>query len=183
MEISLDIESAHAVCQSCHILLVEAGELSGHKLRGPAEYENLEAAEATAVALGANEVSNSWGGPEASLEGDTAFNHQGIVITASGGDYGFRNWSNPFGGGFVDYPATSPHVVAVGGTRLTLGPEERGQQETVWNGSGAGRKRLQRSVRRRPNGRPRRATGPKWAAGRAGPWPMSRRTPTRTRAS
>ncbi len=57
MEISLDIETAHAICQNCKIVLVEAD--SGY-------IPDLEAAEETAVQLGATEISNSWGGPECS---------------------------------------------------------------------------------------------------------------------
>ena len=77
-EISLDIETAHSVCQNCSIVLVEA-ETSA--------YVNLEAAEHSAAVLGAGEISNSWGGPE---EGETVgaektspFNVPGVVITAS----------------------------------------------------------------------------------------------------
>ena len=55
LEISLDIEVAHATCESCEILLVEADVPS---------YEDLERAEQSAAMLGAGEVSNSWGGPE-----------------------------------------------------------------------------------------------------------------------
>ncbi len=55
VEISTDLDVAHSLCQSCHILLVEASSAS---------YEDLEAAEETAVRLGATEVSNSWGGSE-----------------------------------------------------------------------------------------------------------------------
>ena len=55
VEVSLDVETAHAICQSCHIALVEAGAPS---------YEDLGIAEDTAVQLGATEISNSWGGPE-----------------------------------------------------------------------------------------------------------------------
>jgi len=130
LEISLDIDTAHAVCQSCHILLVEAAE--------PVNLD-LEAAEHSAESLGATEISNSWGGPE---EGTTAheasgpFNHPGTVITASAGDNGYLDWDS--GLGAVEFPAGSPHVVAVGGTRLKLGAGSSWAGETVWNGDGAG---------------------------------------------
>ena len=131
MEISLDVETAHAVCQSCHILLVEA--------TAPVD-AYLEAAERTAESLGANEISNSWGGPEAGTttksEASGPFNHPGTVITASAGDNGYLDWDS--GSGAVEFPAASPHVVAVGGTRLKLGPGSIWQGETVWNGDGAG---------------------------------------------
>ena len=131
LEISTDVEMARAVCQSnCKILLVEADSSSD---------ENLEEAERTAVALGAGEISNSWGGGE--LRSDSpAFNHPGIVITASAGDDGYLNWTQAeeaeahkeeYNVG-ANYPASSPHVVAVGGTKLTLSGGIR-QSETVWN--------------------------------------------------
>jgi hypothetical protein len=131
VEISLDIEVAHATCQNCHIALVEASSPS---------YEDLEAAENTAAQLGATEVSNSWGGGEPTPD-SPAFNHPGIVITASAGDAGYLNWmaAESVERGFPVYPASSPHVVAVGGTRLTLSnPANTWQSEAVWNGHGAG---------------------------------------------
>ena len=130
LEISLDIETARAVCQSCHVLLVEADE--------PVDLD-LEAAEHAAETLGATEISNSYGGPE---EGTLAhelagpYNHAGTVITASAGDNGYLDWNS--GLGAVEFPAASPHVVAVGGTRLKLGAGSSWSGETIWNGDGAG---------------------------------------------
>ena len=140
-EVSIDIEIAHAVCQNCHIALVEANE---------PEVPSLEAAENTAArprsegGVGANEISNSWGGPEPPLDVE-AFNHPGIVITAASLDDGYLNWarskeeeSEGVTSG-VNYLAASPHVVAVGGTSLTLnGPAEAWGEETVWYRSGGG---------------------------------------------
>ncbi len=136
VEISTDIETADAICQlHCHIVLVEANTDS---------YEDLEAAEETAVRLGREgttaadtEVSNSWGGSEPLLDSG-AFNHPGTVIAAAAGDDGYLNWTNAaeaeeeeyYAG--ADYPAASPHVVAVGGTRLGFS-EDAWKEETVWN--------------------------------------------------
>jgi hypothetical protein len=124
LEISLDIQTSHAICQSCHILLVEASSNSE---------EALEAAEQRAVEDGATEISNSWGG-SAPVSDSPAFNHPGVVITASSGDYGYLNWDAPFAEerGFPDYPAASPHVVGVGGTHLRV-EEGAWKEETVWN--------------------------------------------------
>jgi hypothetical protein len=135
VEISTDIEVTHAICQNCKILLVEAD--------API-YTDLEEAEETAVRLGATEVSNSWGGPQEGSSGQ-AFDHPGTVITAAAGDDGYLNWTEAEAaeearkegtetGYFVgtDYPATSPDVVAVGGTKLTLAGGIR-QSENVWN--------------------------------------------------
>jgi subtilase family serine protease len=135
LEISLDIEVAHATCQSCEILLVEADEPT---------YEDLEAGEKSAAALGAGEISNSWAGPEEGetpgLESTGPFNHPGIVITAAAGDDGYLDWDSESASerGDVNFPASSPHVVAVGGTRLGLGSGSAWAAESVWNGDGAG---------------------------------------------
>jgi Subtilase family len=129
VEISLDVETVHATCQSCHILLVEASSTSDN---------SLIAAEATAERLGAQEVSNSWGSNESYVsvtEAEGPFNHPGTVITASAGDDGYREWGR-HSTRFTSFPAASPHVVAVGGTRL-YAAEDVWQDETVWNGAGA----------------------------------------------
>jgi len=101
-EISLDLDMVSALCPNCHILLVEATSAS---------MGNLGTAVNTAVSLGANVVSNSYGGSDSSLDAtfDSAYyNHPGVAIVASSGDNGFG----------VSYPASSPYVVAVGGTHL-----------------------------------------------------------------
>jgi hypothetical protein len=136
-EISLDIEASHATCQNCKIVLVEAKSAS---------FEDLEEAEQTAAGLGATEISNSWGGPApdvtAAEDNASVFKASGIVVTAAAGDDGYLDWGAKESSerGFADYPASSPHVVAVGGTRLLgpLGPGGTWGGETVWNGDGAG---------------------------------------------
>jgi hypothetical protein len=136
-EISLDIEVSHATCQSCKIVLVEANSDS---------FEDLEAAEKAAATHGATEISDSWGGPApgvtAGEDDASAFKQPGIVVTAAAGDDGYLDWDAKESSerGFADYPASSPHVVAVGGTRLLgpLGPGGTWGGETVWNGDGAG---------------------------------------------
>ena len=132
LEISLDIEVTRAVCQSCHIVLVEASNPT---------YENLETAERTAATLGAGEISNSWGGSEHGVtveeERKSPFDHPGLVITAASGDDGYLDWGDSEKG-YAEYPASSPHVVAVGGTRLTLTESDAWAGEAVWNGYGAG---------------------------------------------
>ncbi len=128
-EISLDIEVTHATCQNCHILLVEASDTS---------YISLDAAEETAVKLRASEISNSWSGGEPTTD-SPVFDHPGLVITAASGDDGYLNWQSQEldARGSVGYPASSPHVVAVGGTRLSLTSAGTWAGETVWNGDGA----------------------------------------------
>ncbi len=125
-EIALDVETAHAVCQNCHILLVEA-ETSYS--------DDLEAAVDTAVAEGAEEISNSYGSPSPYYEG--GYDHPGVVITASTGDWGYDNWVSPEWGEEANAPASLPSVVAVGGTSLDLSGESW-SAETPWLEGGSG---------------------------------------------
>ncbi len=121
LEIALDVEVAHEICQNCKILLVEANSNS---------FADLAAAENEAVKLGANVISNSWGSNEFGGEAayDSYFNHPGVVITASSGDSGYG----------VGYPAASPYVVAVGGTTLTLNGDNSYLSEAAWADGGSG---------------------------------------------
>lgn len=122
LEIALDVEIAHAVCQNCKIVLVEANSNS---------LANLGAAENEAAALGANVISNSYGGSEYSSEAadqSSYFNHPGVAITASSGDNGYG----------VEFPAASSYVTAVGGTTLKLNVDNSYQSESTWSGSGSG---------------------------------------------
>jgi subtilase family serine protease len=114
-ETALDLQMASAMCPACKIILVEASSNS---------YTNLAAAENMAFNLGAKIISNSYGGGESGIN-DSAYNHDGIAITVSSGDSGYG----------VQYPASSSHVIAVGGTSLYL---SSGRYETVWSGAGSG---------------------------------------------
>jgi PKD repeat protein len=133
VEVSLDVEMAHSVCPKCKILLVETENES---------FTDLSAGVNEAVALGATEVSNSYGGPEAELAPSekAAYNHPGVVIAAATGDYGYDDWNllnediEP--PGRPDLPASLPSVVAVGGTTLLLTTEGKRESESVWNGNG-----------------------------------------------
>lgn len=118
-EISLDLDMVSAICPNCHILLVEASSAS---------IADLGASVNEAVALGATEVSNSYGGSESSSDPsyDTSYyNHPGIAITVSSGDSGYG----------VEYPAASQYVTAVGGTSLSTATNARGWTESVWSTS------------------------------------------------
>ena len=122
LEISLDIQVAHAICPNCKILLVEAKSNS---------FSNLIAAEDYATTH-ANVVSNSWGGGEFSSETSSAydghFNRPGVPITVSSGDAGYG----------VEFPAASQYVTAVGGTTLRLNGNNTRLSETVWSSAGSG---------------------------------------------
>ena len=91
-------------------------------------------------------ISISWGGPEASwtMQAMTALDSAcqaagalGVTITVAAGDNGSTDGASGDGvnGNNVDFPASSPHVLACGGTRLagtgTI------TSEVVWNDQAA----------------------------------------------
>jgi len=120
-EIALDLDMVSAVCPNCKILLVEADSNS---------FNNLAAAVDMAAAMGANAISNSYGGSEFSSEASfqSHYNHPGSAITVSSGDSGYG----------TEFPASSQYVTAVGGTSLVRSSSSRGWSENVWSGAGSG---------------------------------------------
>jgi subtilase family serine protease len=119
-ESALDLDMASAMCPNCRLYLIEANSNA---------FSNLVVAEATAARLGAHAISNSYGVAEANTQSyEAAYNHPGIAITASTGDTGYG----------VEFPASSPHVIAVGGTHLVTATNSRGWSESVWPGAGSG---------------------------------------------
>ncbi len=119
-ETALDLDMASAMCPNCKIILVEA--------TSPTD-ANLGKAENTAAAKGAHVISNSYGGGESGSQSYEAnYNHPGVAITVSTGDSGYG----------AQFPATSPHVTAVGGTHLVTASNARGWSETAWSGGGSG---------------------------------------------
>jgi subtilase family serine protease len=119
LEISLDIQWAHAIAPGAHILLVEASSNS---------FANLLTAEDYAAAH-AQYVSNSWGGSEFSGESayDSHFAQSGVSFFVSAGDAGLP----------AEYPSASPNVISVGGTTLNFSGSTF-SSETGWSGGGGG---------------------------------------------
>src|SRR6266498_2142487 len=101
LEISLDVQWAHAIAPGAKILLVESRTNS---------FTNLLAAEDYAKTH-AQYVSNSWGASEFSGESsyDPHFAQPGVSFFASSGDSGTP----------ASYPSASPNLISVGGTTLT----------------------------------------------------------------
>jgi subtilase family serine protease len=125
-EVAIDTQWAHSIAPAAKIMLVEAQSNS---------FTDLYNAIDTAVSLGANIVSMSWGGGEYSTEtqDDSHFNVPGVVFVNSSGD----------GGHSVQYPTASPFVVSVGGTSLTIDSNGNWVSETAWSGSGGGQSRYE----------------------------------------
>lgn len=90
-------------------------------------------------------LSISWGGPESgwTQSSATALDSAcqsaaalGVTITVAAGDSGSTDGVSD-GQNHVDFPASSPHVLACGGTAL-IGSGSTIQQETVWNDQSSG---------------------------------------------
>jgi subtilase family serine protease len=119
IEQAADLDTVSTMCPNCKILLVQAHS---------ANLNDLAAAVRTAAAMGAHVISNSYGGAETGTTPfESAYNQPGIAVTASTGDAGYG----------VEFPASSPHVTAVGGTSLTMSGFTR-VSETVWSNSYGG---------------------------------------------
>ena len=119
LEISLDVQWAHAIAPGAKILLVEASSNS---------FANLLAAEDYAKTH-AQYVSNSWGASEFSGESsyDSRFTQSGVSFFVSSGDAGLP----------AEYPSASPNVISIGGTTLHFSGGTF-TAETGWSSGGGG---------------------------------------------
>jgi Subtilase family len=121
IESELDIDMVAATCPKCNIFLMEA----------KGGINDLEAAEAAAVAVGATILSNSWGCYGSSDCGDANFPNYfdtpGIAYLAATGDSGYGN---------IAGPSVLATVIAVGGTQLAQSGSK--YTESLWDGAGAG---------------------------------------------
>ena len=132
-ETALDVQWAHAIAPQANILLVQADSNSADDMAAAAAYAKQQ----PNVVV----VSNSYGAVESSvvtssydITDDRTFNaaysqptgnHPGVTFVFSAGDHGE-----------VSYQCTSPNVLAVGGTSLTLNANGGYGGEVVWNNNG-----------------------------------------------
>jgi kumamolisin len=135
-EVLLDIEVAGSVAPGAKIVVYFTTNTD----------QGFQDAISTAIHDTANNpsvISISWGGPE-STWAQTAMDSMdttcqsaaalGISITVAAGDNGSSDGET---GDNVDFPASSPHVLACGGTALTASNGQR-QSEVVWNDQPSG---------------------------------------------
>ena len=123
-ESTLDVEWAHAMAPGASIVLVVAPNAGISSLIASVNY--------AVSTLKANVVSMSWGATEflGELNYDSSFNKSGVTFVASSGDTG----------GIVDWPASSPFVLGVGGTTLLYNSSSGlVSSEVAWSGSGGGK--------------------------------------------
>lgn len=132
-EVMLDIEVAGSIAPGAKIVVYFAENTDAGFINGVT----------TAIHDSTNNpsvVSISWGGPEstwtqqAMKSMDEAFQAaaaMGVTITVAAGDDGSTDGISD-GLNHVDFPASSPHVLACGGTKLTTSGNKI-TSESVWN--------------------------------------------------
>lgn len=132
-EVMFDIEVAAAVAPGANVVVYFA----------PNTDQGFIDAIATAVHDSTNKpsaLSISWGGPESTWTAQAvsaldqacqAAAAVGVTITAASGDDGSTDGVTS-GGNNVDFPASSPHVLACGGTKLVTSGTTI-TSETAWN--------------------------------------------------
>ena len=137
-EVMLDIEVAASVAQGAAVAVYFA----------PNTARGFQDALSTAIHDQLNKpsvVSISWGESESSWTAQSMTNFDqvaqeaallGITITVAAGDNGSSDGVND-GKNHVDFPASSPHVLACGGTRL-VASNGAITSETVWNDGSRG---------------------------------------------
>jgi hypothetical protein len=130
-ETALDVEWAHAIAPGAKIVLVEASSDSLSDL--------LTAVTTAAGYAGVSVVSMSWGGSEfrsqTRLDSNftTPAGHSNVAFVAASGDSGSG----------AEWPASSPNVLAVGGTTLTLSSSGGFGTEAAWTDGGGGVSRFE----------------------------------------
>lgn len=137
-EVLLDIEVAGALCPAANLIVYFAPNTDAGFVDAVSE--------ATHAMVTPTSMSISWGQNEDQWTGqardalDAAFVDAaalGITVTAAAGDNGSAD-SATDGKNHTDFPASSPHVLACGGTSLRATGSVI-SSETVWNnGSGGG---------------------------------------------
>ena len=148
IETALDVEWAHANAPNATIDLVEAPDSS---------FQHLLDAVAYAISLKPAAVSMSWGAAESDYSASSCVVPGGIgpetclaayeavfegantttALFASSGDQGAYDGTHPKTL-TVNYPASSPEVIAVGGTTLNVTSAGAWSSETAWSDSGGG---------------------------------------------
>jgi subtilase family serine protease len=116
LEATLDVSMISVACPHCKIIVVEANDPS---------FANLARSENAAARLGAQVISNSYGGRENgfAFQYRNFYHHRGHTIVVSSGDFGFSA---------ANFPADLSTVTAAGGTELARAHNKRGWRERTW---------------------------------------------------
>lgn len=153
VEVLLDIEVAGSIAPGAEIVLYFAKDASDQG------FLDAMTAAVNDPQNALTAISVSWGGPEGGTGSATTAQfqdnfdqvlqsaaHLGITVCVASGDSGSANFAagdpNWDGGAHVDFPASSPHALACGGTRI-IAVNSAITSEVVWHsgqnvGSGGG---------------------------------------------
>jgi kumamolisin len=137
-EVMLDIEVAGSIAPDCNIVIYFAPNTDRGFLSAvhAAVYDDVNKPSV---------ISISWGGPEGTWTKQSlqAFNQAfkaagalGVTVCIAAGDGGSEDGVND-GRVHADFPASSPYVIACGGTRLLVS-NDTVASETVWNDGARG---------------------------------------------
>lgn len=133
-ETDLDVEVAHSIAPGAKIYLIVA----------PNDSWLFQTLNYTIYNVPADTISLSWGSSELDYNQQSIdyvnqmlqyAQSNGINVFAASGDSGAYNGYNTPN---VNFPASSPNVIAVGGTTLSVYSNGSYASETGWNGSGGG---------------------------------------------
>lgn len=120
-EVALDVQWAHATAPLARIVLI---------LGANAGVSTLSNAVKLANSMGPGVVSMSFGALEGSWSAalESTFTGTGMTYAAATGDWGTQ----------VNWPSSSPNVLAVGGTSLTYSASAVSRSEVGWSKTGGG---------------------------------------------
>ena len=137
-ETSLDLQTAAAVAPGAHLRLVQStvGGLLDAFSRALGDPGGLP--DVISLSYGGCALAENRDAPEYTSVIDAALAMTaltGVSSFVAAGDAGSTTCGTSVSGTTVSYPAVSPFVTAVGGTRLILGTGNTRVSETVWNDS------------------------------------------------
>lgn len=137
-ETSLDLQTAAAVAPGAQLRLVQStsgGMLDGFSraVGDPAGLPDVISLSYGGCAFAENRTAPAYTAVINAVLAMTALT--GVSTFVAAGDSGSTTCGTSVSGTTLSYPAVSPFVTAVGGTRLTLGTGNTRVSETVWNDS------------------------------------------------
>src|SRR6266542_1684161 len=137
-ETSLDLQTAAAVAPRAQLRLVQStldGVLDGFRraLGDPGGVPDVISVSFGGCAIAENQGLPAYTATINAVLAMTAL--AGVSSFVAAGDSGSTTCGTSVPGTTLSYPAVSPFVTAVGGTRLTLGAGDTRVAETVWNDS------------------------------------------------
>ena len=122
LEECLDVQMAYLANPNAQITVIEAASNSYTDLNNAIKYaNNLPTTQIISMSWGSNEYFGQ-------NSNDIYFSNTKICYCASSGDTNY-----------VSYPASSPNVLAIGGSTLILDNNSNRKTETTWNYAGCGR--------------------------------------------